>query len=149
MKVECKISTDYKEPYAVLHLNKMTQTMAEIISMLEKEETDSLTLIGTKARKTYFLKPEDISLARTEGREIVCYDKLKNRYILDKPLYELERILDIHFVRVSKSTIVNIRQINHVEASLNGTMELVMKNGITDYISRSFRKIFKERLGLE
>jgi DNA-binding LytR/AlgR family response regulator len=127
----------------------MTQTMAEIISMLEKEETDSLTLIGTKARKTYFLKPEDISLARTEGREIVCYDKLKNRYILDKPLYELERILDIHFVRVSKSTIVNIRQINHVEASLNGTMELVMKNGITDYISRSFRKIFKERLGLE
>ena len=149
MKVECKISTDYKEPYAVLHLNKMTQTMAEIISMLEKEETDSLTLIGTKARKTYFLKPEDISLARTEGREIVCYDKLKNRYILDKPLYELERILDIHFVRVSKSTIVNIRQINHVEASLNGTMELVMKNGITDYISRNFRKIFKERLGLE
>ena len=149
MKVECKISTDYKEPYAVLHLNKMTQTMAEIISMLEKEETDSLTLIGTKARKTYFLKPEDISLARTEGREIVCYDKLKNRYILDKPLYELERILDIHFVRVSKSTIVNIRQINHVEASLNGTMELVMKNGSTDYISRSFRKIFKERLGLE
>ncbi len=149
MKVECKISTDYKEPYAVLHLNKMTQTMAEIISMLEKEETDSLTLIGTKARKTYFLKPEDISLARTEGREIVCYDKLKNRYILDKPLYELERILDIHFVRVSKSTIVNIRQINHVEASLNGTMELVMKNGIIDYISRSFRKIFKERLGLE
>ena len=149
MKVECKISTDYKEPYAVLHLNKMTQTMAEIISMLEKEETDSWTLIGTKARKTYFLKPEDISLARTEGREIVCYDKLKNRYILDKPLYELERILDIHFVRVSKSTIVNIRQINHVEASLNGTMELVMKNGITDYISRSFRKIFKERLGLE
>ena len=149
MKVECKISADYKEPYAVLHLNKMTQTMAEIISMLEKEETDSLTLIGTKARKTYFLKPEDISLARTEGREIVCYDKLKNRYILDKPLYELERILDIHFVRVSKSTIVNIRQINHVEASLNGTMELVMKNGITDYISRSFRKIFKERLGLE
>lgn len=116
MKVECKISTDYKEPYAVLHINRMTQALAEIISMLEKEETDSLTLIGTKARKTYFLKPEDISLVRTEGRDIVCYDKLKNRYILDKPLYELERILDIHFVRISKSTIVNIRQINHVEA---------------------------------
>lgn len=149
MKVECKISTDYKEPYAVLHINRMTQALAEIISMLEKEETDSLTLIGTKARKTYFLKPEDISLVRTEGRDIVCYDKLKNRYILDKPLYELERILDIHFVRISKSTIVNIRQINHVEASLNGTMELVMKNGIIDYISRSFRKVFKERLGLE
>lgn len=148
MKVECKISTDYKEPYAVLHINKMTETVAEIISMLEKENVNSPTLIGTKEKKTYFIKPEEISLVRTEGREIVCYDRRKNRYILDKPLYELENILNIHFVRISKSAIVNIKQINHVEASLNGTMELVMKNGVTDYISRSFRKSFKERLGL-
>lgn len=149
MKVECKISANYKEPYAVLHINKMTETIAEIISILEKENANSLTLIATKDRKTYFIKPENISLVRTEGREIVCYDKLKNRYILDKPLYELENILDICFVRISKSTIVNINQINHVEASFNGTMELVMKNGVTDYISRSFRKSFKERLGLK
>ena len=149
MKVECKISADYKEPYAILHINKMTETIAEIISMLEKENANSLTLLAVKDRKTYFIKPEDISLVRTEGRKIVCYDKLKNRYTLDKPLYELENILDIYFVRISKSAIVNINQINHVEASFNGTMELVMKNGITDYISRGFRKSFKERLGLE
>ena len=148
MKVECKISTDYKEPYAVLHLNKMTETMAEIISMLEKENANSLTFAASIDKKTYFIKPEDIALVRAEGREIVCYDILKNRYLLDKPLYELEKLLDIHFVRVSKSTIVNISQINHVEASFNGTMELVMKNGMIDYISRSFRKSFKERLGL-
>lgn len=149
MKVECKISADYKEPYAILHINKMTETVAEIISMLEKENADSLTLIATKDRKTYFIKPKDISLIRTEGREIACYDKRRNRYILDKPLYELENILDIYFVRISKSAIVNINQIDHVEASFNGTMELVMKNKVVDYISRSFRKRFKERLGLE
>ena len=147
MRVECKISADYKEPYAVLHINKMTEAVAGIISMLEKE--NSLTLNATKDRKTYFMKPEDISLVRAEGREIVCYDKLKNRYLLDKPLYELENILDIYFVRISKSAIVNINQINHAEASFNGTMELVMKNGVTDYISRSYRKSFKERLGLK
>lgn len=149
MRVECKISADYKEPYAVLHINKMTESVAEIISMLEKENTSALTLIATKDKKTYFIKPEDISLVRTEGRDIVCYDKRKNRYLLDKPLYELENMLDMDFVRISKSAIVNINQINHVEASFNGTMELVMKNGVKDYISRSFRKSFKERLGLE
>jgi Response regulator of the LytR/AlgR family len=149
MKVECKISAEYKEPYAVLHINKMTDSVGEIISMLEKENANSLTLIAKKDKNTYFIKPEDISLIRTEGREIVCYDKRKNRYILDKPLYELENMLAVYFVRISKSTIVNINQINHVEASFNGTMGLVMKNGVTDYISRSFRKSFKERLGLE
>lgn len=149
MKVECKISAEYKEPFAVLHINKMTDSVGEIISMLEKENANSLTLIAKKDKNTYFIKPEDISLIRTEGREIVCYDKRKNRYILDKPLYELENMLAVYFVRISKSTIVNINQINHVEASFNGTMGLVMKNGVTDYISRSFRKSFKERLGLE
>lgn len=149
MKVECKISAAYTEPYAVLHINKMTTSIAEIISLLEKENADTLTLIATKEKKTFFITPEDISLVRTEGRKIVCYDKLKNRYLLDKPLYELENKLDTHFVRISKSTIVNITQIDHVEASFNGTMELVMKNGVTDYISRNFRKGFKERLGLE
>lgn len=149
MKVKCKISADCNEPYAVLHINRMTPTIAEIISMLEKENADSMTLIAVKERKTYFIRPEEISLVRTEGREIVCYDKLKNRYILDKPLYELETMLDFHFMRISKSAIANIGQIDHVEAGFNGTMELVMKNGITDYISRSFRKAFRERLGLE
>lgn len=149
MKVECKISTDYTEPYAVLHINKMTETIARAISMLEEENANCLTLIAANARKTYFIKPEDISLIRTEGREIVCYDKHKNRYILDKPLYELENMLDTGFVRISKSAIVNINEINHVEAGFNGTMKLVMKNDVTDYISRSFRKGFKERLGLE
>lgn len=149
MKVECKISADYEEPYAVLHINKMTEAIAEIISLLEKENTHSLTLIAVKEKKTFFIRPEEISLVRAEGREIVCYDKLKNRYLLDKPLYELENLLDNSFVRISKSAIANISQIHHVEASFNGTMELVMKNGVTDYISRSFRKIFKERLELK
>ncbi len=79
MKVECKVSADYKEPYAVLYISEITETVAEL---------------------------------------------------------------------VSKSAIANIRQIGHVEAGFNGTMELVMKNGTIDYISRSFRKNFKERLGL-
>ena len=149
MKVECKISAEYKEPYAVLHINKMTDSVGEIISMLEKENANSLTLIAKKDKNTYFIKPEDISLIRTEGREIVCYDGLKNRYVLSKPLYELEQVLGSQFVRISKSTIINIRRIDHVAAGFNGTMELVMKNGMESYISRSFRKIFKERLGLE
>lgn len=149
MRVECNIDADCREPYAVLHINKMTPAMAEIISILEKEGADERTLTAVKGKKTYFIEPDHIEIARTEGREVVCYDRLKNRYILNKPLYELEQILGRQFVRVSKSAIVNIPQISHVEAGFNGTMELVMKNGVTDYISRSFRKSFKERLGLE
>lgn len=46
MRVECKISADYEEPYAVLHISKMTERIAEIISILEKENAASPTLIS-------------------------------------------------------------------------------------------------------
>ena len=102
MKVECKISDDYKEPYAILHINKITPAITEIISILENESSQTQPLTMTKERKTYFIKSEELSLVRSEGREIVCYDQQKNRYVLDKPLYEWERILGVPFVRISK-----------------------------------------------
>ena len=147
MKVECNISADCKDPYAVLHIDKMTPLIAQAISLLEKEDED--TLVATRDGKTYFISPGNLELIRTEGREIACYDKLKNRYLLSKPLYELEDILGRQFARVSKSAIINLRRISHVNAVLNGTLELVMKNGVEDYISRNYRKSFKERLGLK
>lgn len=148
MKVECNINAGCTDPRAVLYIRQMSPAVAKAISILEKEGTASLPLTAVRDGKTYFMEPENLELIRTEGREIICYDKLGNRYKLDKPLYELEHILGDIFVRVSKSAIVNIRQISHVSAGFNGSLELVMKNGIADYISRSFRKNFKERLGL-
>ena len=146
MKVECNISADCKDPQAVLHIAKMTPLIAQAITLLEKEDTD--TLVATRDGKSYFISSGNLELVRTEGREIACYDKLQNRYVLNKPLYELEDVLGLQFARVSKSAIVNLRRISHVKAGLNGTMELVMKNGIEEYISRKFRKSIKERLGL-
>lgn len=148
MKVECQISEDCSEPGAVLHIRKMTPAIAKAISLLEREGAEGPALFGVRDGKTFFLAPEELELVRTEGREIVGYDSLRLRYLLNRPLYEMEEVLGGGFVRISKSAIINLRRISHVEAGFNGTMELVMKNGIKDYISRSFRKSFKERLGL-
>lgn len=98
--------------------------------------------------KTYILEPEKIEIIRTEGRELALYDRAKNRYLLSRPLYELEQMLGKNFIRISKSAIANIFCIHHVEASFNGTMEIVMKNGVEEIISRGYRQKFKERLGV-
>ncbi len=147
MKVECKIDPDCREPYAVIHISEMTPAIGEAISILERAG-GTAALAAVRDEKTYFLAPEELDLVRTEGREIVCYDSRKNRYAINRPLYELESVLGNRFIRISKSAVINIRRIDHVKAGLNGTMELVMKNGVKDFISRSYRKSFKERIGL-
>lgn len=147
MRVELQIDADCKEPFAVLHVAKLTPALQMAIEILEKEKNRSI-LTARSEGKIFVIDPDTIEVIRTEGRELVLYNRLKERYVLSKPLYELQELLGNHFVRISKSAMINFRSIHHVEASFNGTMEIVMKNGIEEVITRSFKRRFKERLGV-
>lgn len=147
MRVELQIDANCEEPFAVLHISKLTPSVQEAIKILEDEGIQRMVTAHVEG-KVFVIEPEMIEVIRTEGRELVLYSKLKERYLLSKPLYELEALLGNDFIRISKSAIINFRRIHHAEASFNGTMEVVMKNGIEEVITRSFKKQFKERLGV-
>lgn len=145
MRVDLQIDPGCTEPYAVLHIPKLTPSLQAAVEVLEKEGQESV-FTALREGKLFFLDPDSIDVIRTEGRELALYDNGKNRFILNKPLYELQEKLGKNFVRISKSALINFGRISHVEAAFNGTMEVVMKNGIEEVITRSFRKQFKERL---
>ena len=147
MRVELHIDTHCEDPRALVYAARLTPALQNAISILEKENEDVI-FTAQAGGKTYILEPEKIEIIRTEGRELALYDRAKNRYLLSRPLYELEQLLGKNFIRISKSAIVNIFCIHHVEASFNGTMEIVMKNGVEEIISRGYRQKFKERLGV-
>lgn len=147
MRVEVRIDPTYKEPYATIHVSKLSPAVQAAISLLQSEGEEQI-LTAQSDNKTYILEPASIILIRTEGRELVLYDDDNNRYIVNKPLYELEQQLGSDFIRISKSAIVHFRKIKHVEASFNGTMELELALGLREVITRNYRKQFKERLGV-
>ncbi len=147
MRVELQIDANCEEPFAVLHISKLTPAVQEAIKILENEGIQRMITAQAEG-KVFVIEPEMIEVIRTEGRELVLYSKSKERYLLSKPLYELESLLGNDFIRISKSAIINFRRIHHAEASFNGTMEVVMKNGIGEVITRSYKKQFKERLGV-
>ena len=68
--------------------------------------------------------------------------------MVKKPLYQIEENLDSNFVRVSKTTLVNLRKIKRVAPSLKGMMFIELKNGLKDNISRKYLPGFKEALDL-
>ncbi|WP_462378562.1 LytTR family DNA-binding domain-containing protein, partial [Emergencia timonensis] len=144
---ELQIDANCEEPFAVLHISKLTPAVQEAIKILENEGIQRMITAQAEG-KVFVIEPEMIEVIRTEGRELVLYSKSKERYLLSKPLYELEALLGNDFIRISKSAIINFRRIHHAEASFNGTMEVVMKNGIEEVITRSYKKQFKERLGV-
>lgn len=147
MRVEVKIDPKYKEPYATIHVSTLSPVVQAAISLLQSEGAEQV-LTAQLDSKTYIIEPASIILIRTEGRELVLYDDQNKRYIVNKPLYELEQQLGSDFIRISKSAIIHFRKIKHVEASFNGTMELELALGIREIITRNYRKQFKERLGV-
>lgn len=147
MRVDLKIDDKYTEPYVEIHTAKLTPNIQAAILLLQSEN-ESHIITAQQENRTYMLDPETVIIICTEGRELVLYDSNKQRYIVNKPLYELEEQLSKDFIRISKSSIINIKKIKHIEAAFNGTMKIELQTGIKEVITRNYRKKFKERLGI-
>lgn len=86
-------------------------------------------------------------MIRVEDKSVKVYTQ-DDEYVVKKALYQVEESLDESFVRISKTTVINIKKIDRVAPSLKGMMFIMMKNGLKDNISRKYLPEFKEALGL-
>ncbi|MDD2493555.1 MAG: LytTR family DNA-binding domain-containing protein [Bacilli bacterium] len=126
----------------------------------DEEIEDIVTIIKNIIRgEEYFLNLENsLGIKRVNVREIDYFEAFDNDvfaivgherfYVLEK-LYALEQALnERNFVRVSKSFLVNILKINYVKPQLNYKLELIMINGDTIDVNRTYIKSFKQKLNL-
>ena len=148
MRVEIRLSSDIYEPYVIINTGTLTPEVEELAKRIENEKSTGNVLAVKRENLIYILEPNEVQIVRTEGNEIVAYNTEKQRFIIEKRLYEIETLLGPQFIRISKSAIVNIRKIDHVDVRFSGMMNVVMKNGINEYISRRHMGDFKKRLGL-
>lgn len=71
------------------------------------------------------------------------------KVVVNEPLYQLETLLTpYHFVRIGKSFVVNISKISQIKTSLNAKLTLLLVNGQSLEVSRSYVKAFKQILEL-
>ena len=144
LKVELKISKEVKEPYAVIYSDSLTD---EITSAVMYLENTGKIITGEDNGRIVILQPSEIYIVRVENERTVIYGENK-KFFSPKRLYQLEEQLGNGFMKISKSTVVNLSHIKCVEPSFKGMMSLVMKNGLKDWISRKYLPDFKKYLGI-
>ena len=145
MKVEIKILKDVPEPYAVLYAGELTPELQRAAALLEGEGGGKLVV--EKQERLFVLRPEEVFMIRVENEKTLVFTK-DGQFASGRRLYELESALDGGFLRINKSTLVNLQQMDYVEPTLGGLMLLVLKNGCRDHISRKYLPAFKQYLGL-
>lgn len=146
MKVNLFVSKDIESPYADIHTKVLSDNIQKAMSILESDDLNDMIAVK-KDSDIVFLEFSEIFMFKVENRQVKVYTQNRD-YIVKKALYQLEESLNSDFIRISKSTIVNIRKISRVAPSLNGMMFIELKNGLKDNISRKYLSGFKESLNL-
>ena len=145
MKVNIDISAEYKEPFAVIHTDKVTDEIQRVIDVLGTSETPITALQNEE--DIVVLQPKDIFMVRVEDGDTIIYGA-KKQYRSRKRLYELSEQLGKQFMQISKTTLINLSYVDSIEPGFSGTLLLKLKNGNKDYVSRKYLPEFKKYLGL-
>lgn len=121
-----------------------------VLKLLDSHRLDKpfMDRIAIRERdKTDLIRVESIDCIESAGVYVALHVG-KERVIHRAALGELAGRLDPRrFVRVHRSTIVNIDSILHLEPATHGEFDLVLRSGHRVHVSRTFRPLLEARLG--
>jgi two-component system, LytTR family, response regulator len=96
-------------------------------------------LLVSENRRTLFIPTRDIELIQVAGKHTKIFAR-DHCYLARQPLRSVEERLDkLRFVRIHRSTIVNVEHIVELRPLLHGDCEVVLRRGTCVNVSRRFR----------
>ena len=144
--IEIKIDENYKVPKLVIYTDQVTDELMKIVNKLKSADEEKL--IGFKDDEAFLLDFSKIETIYTENKRI--YARVDNiAYQIKKRIFELEEsLMDLNFVRISNSEIVNFKKVLSIDFKLTGTIMLKLESGNNTFVLRRYVKRIKEYLGL-
>lgn len=109
------------------------------------EETKSERLVVKNGHKIEIIAKENVLMIEAYGDYVWIHTK-EAKFLKQQTLKSLEAQFEEGFVRVHRSTLVNIDSIKKLELYEKNSYQLVLKNGTSISVSKSGYKELKERL---
>jgi len=119
----------------------------EILSVLNSLKTSGSLLNAYIGNEIHRVNPADVLYVDTVDNKTFLYSA-KTMYESKQKLYELEELKLRDFMRVSKSSIINLSKIKTLVPSISGKLEAILNNGERVVISRQYVHELKRNLGV-
>lgn len=94
----------------------------------------------------HVMAPEDILWIESDGDYVRLHASDKSRFVRMSLLKMMEKLDPAHFVRIHRSTIVNLRHMRKASAALYGEYTVELTNGAKLKVSRTFVHDLKAHL---
>ncbi|BCN30377.1 LytTR family DNA-binding domain-containing protein [Anaeromicropila herbilytica] len=143
MKILKYQKLDLEENRIELYYNKIDQETENIIKIIDSYNK---TLTGRNENETTWVHLSDIYYCEIIDRK--CYAYLKESiWQVDISLQMLlDQFGSSGFVRISKSMVVNIHKIERLKTDLNMRVNIILDNGETVILNRTYRSQFYQYL---
>lgn len=146
MKLKIEIDENIEEDEILIKCKSMNENINEIQKYISKFKDNDLKITFYKDDIEYYISIYEILFFESSDDKIVAHTK-DELYMVKFRLYELEEILPFEFIRVSKSTIVNVKYIFSVDKNIASASVVEFRNSHKKvYISRKYFNEFKARL---
>lgn len=143
--MQTKITRIERDKPEILEIrcHKISDEVREIVAFVKSRQGQ---LTGTADDRMYEIAVSDIFYIESVDNKTFIY--CKNReYETKQKLYELEEMLrDKHFLRVSKSVLLNLMKVSSIKPALNSRFTAVLFSGEQVIISRKYVPELKKAL---
>lgn len=145
MKITINTDRDVEEISVDITCKSLTPEIEKVIATLRMIEKQ---LTGKKDGQIFLISVRDVVYIESVERKCFLYTR-EAYYETDFKLYELEEQLrDSGFFRISKSVLINLREVRSLKAELNRRLRVTMRNGEQIIASRQYADELKKELGL-
>lgn len=145
MKVKLEIDPDQKEPEIVIKAAKMDDQIERLYKSLQEEGKEPAQIAAIKENVTYYLNLSEILFFETDSKVVMAHTK-DSAYQVNYKLYELENLLTSNFMRIAKSTIINLNKIYAITRSISNCQIQFEDSYKTVYASRRYYRDLRNRL---
>ncbi|MCM1506640.1 MAG: LytTR family transcriptional regulator [Ruminococcus flavefaciens] len=137
-----QIKKDEKERLEI-YCHEVNNEIMEIVRFVKSRQGQ---LTGIIEGSQYEIPVSDVFYIEGVDNKVFIYCETQ-LYETRQKLYELEETLkEKHFLRVSKSVLLNLMKIDSIKSSLNGRFIAVLQNGEQVIVSRKYVPELKKAL---
>ncbi len=146
MKIRIETVEGLSEDEVIIRCGRVDDTIKRIHDYIKQQSLLQTGFTFYKQNQEYYFPLEEVLFFETDDERVYAHTA-DDAYQIKYRLYELEQLLPRCFVRASKSTIVNSRQVYSIDRNLTSSSLLKFINSHKQvYVSRHYYKQLKQRL---
>ena len=146
MKITVDLDENYIENEVVIKCSKINEEIIELQKVISTYKSKNVKIKLYKVNVVYYEFLENIIFFETEGDVVKAHTR-DEIFMTKNRLYELEQILPYYFCRISKSAIVNVKEIYSISKNITASSKIEFKDTYKHVlVSRGYFKPLKNKI---